>query len=517
MRPHAATATRRLIGAWGVARRPRLTALLLALASSLVLALGGCASPAGIAPSATALAPAELGAAGTEPTTLATDWWQGFDDPALSALIERALAGNPNLQAAQARLQRAAANAGAARAAAGPQVGGELDVTRQRFSANSLYPPPLGGAIVNSGNLQASGSWELDFFGRNRAVLEAALGAEQAAEADTQAARLLLATRVARTYLELGRLFEQRAVAQRSLAQREQTLSLIRQRVQAGIDTAVELRQGESALPQTRQQIEALDEQITLARHALAALTVQPPEALAMLAPQLTGVHTVPVPATVPADLLGHRADIAAARWRVEAATHDMAAARAQFYPNVSLTAFIGLSSLGIENLVRSGSEQYGVGPALHLPIFDAGRLRANLRGKAADVDAAVDSYNGVVLDAVREVADQLASLGSIGRQQQQQQQAQATAESAYDLALQRYRAGLGTYLTVLTAEATVLNQRQLAADLKARALQSQVALVQALGGGYAATATSGDADSAVAGPSTESARNTAAHLQAAR
>ncbi len=482
-------AAQRLTGAGCVARRPGLTALLVAIASALVLALGGCANPAGIAPRAAALAPAALGAAGAEPTTLAADWWRGFDDPTLSGLIERALAGNPNLKVAQARLQRAAANAGAARAAAGPQVGGDFDLTRQRFSANSLYPPPLGGAIISSATLQASGSWELDFFGRNRAVLDAALGAERAAQADAQAARLLMATQVASTYLQLARLVDQREVATRSLEQREQTLGLIRQRVQAGIDTSVELRQGESALPETRQQIEALDEQMTLARHALAALTVQAPDALAALTPRLTQVHAVPMPAAVPADLLGHRADIAAARWRVEAATRDMAAARAQFYPNVSLTAFIGLSSFGIENLIKSGSRQYGVGPALSLPIFDAGRLRANLHGKAADVDAAVETYNSAVIGAVRDVADQLASLRSIEQQQQQQQQAQAAAEAAYDLSLQRYRAGLGTYLTVLTAESNVLNQRRLAADLKARALESQVALVHALGGGYTAAA----------------------------
>lgn len=472
------------------ARSPALTALLVAVASSIVLVFGGCANPGGIAPSSAPLAAATVGLADSAaPTSLTSDWWIGFDDAALNGLIERALAGNPNLKAAQARLARAAANVGATRAAAGPQVAGELDLTRQRFSANSLYPPPFGGAILNSGTLQASGSWELDFFGRNRAALEAALGARRAAQADAQAARVLIATQVAHTYLQLARLVEQRDVATRSLQQREQTLGLIRERVQAGLDTAVELRQGESALPEMRQQIEALDEQSALARHALAALTVQPPNALDGLMPRLAQVRAVPVPDAVPADLLGRRADIAAARWRVEAATQDMAAARAQFYPNVNLTAFIGLSSFGLENLIRSGSEQYGAGPALHLPIFDAGRLRANLSGKAADVDTAVETYNGAVIGAVRDVADQLSSLQSIARQQQQQAAAQAAAESGYELATQRYRAGLGTYLTVLTAEANVLGQRRLAADLKARALDSQVALVHALGGGYTAGA----------------------------
>ncbi|MES1161565.1 MAG: efflux transporter outer membrane subunit, partial [Rhizobacter sp.] len=275
----------------------------------------------------------------------------------------------------------------------------------------------------------------------------------------------------------LGRLFEQRDVAARSLKQRDDTLNLIKQRVQGGLDTAVEQRQGEGALPETRQQIEQLDEQITLARHALAALTAQSPNALDSLVVPLSTVKAVAVPATLPADLLGRRADITAARWRIEAATNDMKAAKAQFYPNINLTAFVGLQSIGLDNFLKSGSEQYGAGPAIRLPIFDSGRLRSNLRVKAADLDGAVESYNSAVLDAVHDVADQLSSLRAVDRQQIEQTRAQAAAESAYDLAMQRYKAGLGTYLTVLNAESNVLTQRRLAADLKARALDTQISL----------------------------------------
>jgi outer membrane protein TolC len=130
------------------------------------------------------------------------------------------------------------------------------------------------------------------------------------------------------------------------------------------------------------------------------------------------------------------------------------------------------------------------VGPAIHLPIFDSGRIRSNLRGKSADLDLAVETYNAAVIDAVRDVADQISSLQSIARQQTEQVQAQAAAESAYDIAVQRYKAGLGTYLTVLNAEASVLGQRRSATDLKARALDTQVALIRSLGGGYAAEGT---------------------------
>jgi len=470
---------------------PTLTAIAVALASSIVLTLAGCANSAGIAPTAQLNAPAAVGldATATAPV-VAADWWRAFGDDTLSGLVDRALAGNPSLKVAQARLARAEAAVGSAKSADGPQVNGALDVTRQLYSANSIYPAPLGGSIRTFANGQIGASWELDFFGRNRAAIEAAVGSQRAAQADVQAARVMLASNVARTYVQLGRLFEQRDVAMRSLKQRDDTLALIKQRVQGGLDTAVEQRQGEGALPETRQQIEQLDEQITLTRHALAALTAQAPNALDTLTVPLSTVKAVAVPSALPADLLGRRADITAARWRVEAATSDVKAAKAQFYPNINLTAFVGLQSIGLDQFVKSGAEQYGAGPAIRLPIFDSGRLRANLKVKTADLDAAIESYNGAVLDAVHDVADQLSSLGSIDRQQAEQARAQAAAESAYDLATQRYKAGLGTYLTVLNAEASVLNQRRLAADLKARAVDTQIALIRSLGGGYVADAT---------------------------
>jgi NodT family efflux transporter outer membrane factor (OMF) lipoprotein len=468
---------------------PAITAIAVAIASSVVLTLGGCASSAGIAPVAQTIAPASVGLdanAAASALPLAADWWHAFGDSTLDGLVERALAGNPSLKVAQARLERAQAVIAGAQSADGLKVNGEFDATRQRFSKNGIYPPPLGGGIFTIGTAQIGASYDFDFFGRNRAAIEAAVGAQRAAQADVQAARIVLASNVARTYVQLGRLFEQRDVAARALKQRDETLSLIRQRVSGGLDTNVELRQGEGLLPESRQQIEQLDEQVALARHTLAALTAQAPNALDALVVPLRTVQAVAVPDTLPADLLGRRADIAAARWRIEAATSDVKNAKASFYPNINLTAFVGLNAIGLDRLVRSGSEQYGIGPALTLPIFDAGRLRANLRGKTADLDAAIESYNGAVLDAVHDAADQISSVRSIARQQAEQAKAQAAAESAYDLATQRYKAGLGSYLTVLNAESTVLNQRRLATDLKARALDVQIALIRALGGGYA-------------------------------
>jgi NodT family efflux transporter outer membrane factor (OMF) lipoprotein len=456
----------------------------------IVMALAGCVSPRGIDSKAVLATPTTLGAEGAPGVApIAADWWRGFDDPVLADLIARATAGNPSLRVAAARAARASANVASAHANEGPQLGLGVDASRQRITENGIYPPPLAGAIINSGTVQLNGSWELDLFGRNRAQLDSAIGAERASIADADAARILLAVNVARTYVQLARMVEQRAVLERALGQREEVFGLTRQRVSAGLDTAVELRQSEGARPETRQQIEAAEEQIALARHALAALLAEPPQRFETLAPSLSSLHPIAVPDVVPADLIGRRADIVAARWRVEAATGDVAAQRAQFYPNVNLTAFIGLSSIGLGQLVRAGSEQWGVGPAIRLPIFDAGRLRAGLRGRNADLDAAVEIYNGALVDAIHDVADQISSTRSVERQQREQASAQESAEAAYDLATQRYRAGIGGYITVLTAETNVIALRRLTTDLRARAIDSQMLLVRSLGGGYAAPA----------------------------
>lgn len=460
---------------------PRLGVLVLALGLSACADMSGLKAPPAQLRDAASL---NLGDA-PAPAPVAADWWKAYGDAQLDALVDRAIAQSPSLKIAQARLARAQAVLEVADAALLPQVNGALDLTRQKYTARGAVPAPLAGSIRESGTLQLSASWEIDFFGKYQAALDAALGTVRATEADAQAARVLLASNVVRSYFQLARLNDQLAVAERTLAQRTQTLRLVQDRVNAGLDSQLELRQSEGSLPDARQQIEALQEQATLTRHALAALVGEPNQTVVLNTPTQAALKPLALPTTLHADLLGQRADIVAARWRVEAATHDVRNARTQFYPNINLVAFAGVSAIGLGRLLDGASQQWGVGPAVRLPIFDAGRLRANLRGKNADLDAAIQSYNAAVIDAVREVADQLASAQSIARQQSEQRQAQAAAEGAYTIALQRYQAGLGNYLNVLTAETSVLAQRRLAVDLSARALDAQVGLARALGGGF--------------------------------
>ena len=479
-----------------LACRPR-SRKALALTALSVLFLAGCANlgrnaAKSLPPQAVPRDAGSLGLAkpDADPVALAPQWWRALNDAQLDGLIEQSLRDNPTLKVVQARLARAQAGVEGTQAMATPQVGLAVDVTSQRYTANGAVPPPLAGSVRDSGSAQLNGSWELDFFGRHRAALDAALGQSRAAQADAQAARMLLASQVARTYYQMARVGAQIDLLQAQLALRGQLLALAQSRFDAGLDTRGELLQAQSAVPDARQQQLVLQEQLALARHALNALLGQPKAALPLRTPELPAPALLPALTEVPADLIGRRADIAAARWRVEAATADLAVVRTQFYPNVNLLAFVGLSSIGLDRLLSVGSEQWGGGPALRLPLFDGGRLRAQLRGRSAELDLAIESYNSTLVDAVREVADQLSSAQAIGRQQLEQRTAQTVAQDSLRLAEQRQAGGLTNRVSVLNAELQLLLQRRQALELAARALDTQLALIRALGGGYQAEPT---------------------------
>jgi NodT family efflux transporter outer membrane factor (OMF) lipoprotein len=481
--------------------RSRIT--IVALALPLAAWLAGCASTAGLAPSASPHAAETLAARRTlqdAPVTAgawpARDWWTVLNDAQLDALIDEALRDSPTLNIAAARTRKALAAADASATALSPRVDGSASSTRERFSENGLTPPPLGGSTRTVNKLQATLSWEIDFWGKNRAAYQAALGVARAAEVDAYAARLALSTNIAQAYVQLQRAYLLHDVAVATLAERERIYALTRDRNAAGLDSRLELKQAESALPATREELVQLDERMALARNQIAALMgAGPDRGQAIARPSGTALASAPRPTTVPAELIGRRPDVVAQRWRIEAAGRDIASAKAQFYPNVNLVAFIGLQSLGASNLLAAASGMMGAGPAITLPIFDAGRLRANLAGKDADYDIAVEQYNQTLADAMRDVVDQLASFRSVAAQRAQQAQALATSREAYDLALLRYREGLGNYVQVLSAEQPWLAQQSLDADLRARELELSINLVRALGGGYEPPPVLGTAD----------------------
>jgi NodT family efflux transporter outer membrane factor (OMF) lipoprotein len=477
--------------------RPRLHAAISTLAAALLAA--GCASFDGLATKAVRTDAAELSAdkslaeanvfAAAWP---AANWWRRFGDPQLDALIAEALAGNPGVGAARARIDRAVALAAISGAALAPQANAGVNVTRQRYSSNGIFPPPIAGSWHTQTDLAATFSYEFDLWGHNRAAYDATLGQARAAEVDAYALHLLLAASVARAYAQLGRSFEQLDLAQASLKQRQAILDLTRQRVVAGLDSDVELKQSEGSIPAARQRIAQIEEEIALGRNLIAALLgTGPDRGLAITRPHLQE-QSIALPSILPADLLGRRPDVVAQRWRVESARRDIDAAKAQFYPNINLSALIGVQSISFAKLLTARSEDPSFGPALRLPLFDGGRLRGNLAAKDADYDLAVEQYNQTLVDAMREVVDQLASLRSVDTQRAELERGLAAARDAYTLASARYRAGVASYLQVLAAETPLLEQQNLRASLRARELELSINLIRALGGGFEDTRVAG-------------------------
>ena len=471
--------------------RPHLALAAATLVSALLVA--GCASTDGLSTQASLRDPNDFAAEkslAAAPLSASAwprnDWWTVFNDPQLDALIDEALAESPTLRVAEARTRKALAFAATSKAALYPQVNADAAISRQRAPDHGLTPPPLGGEWGTLYQLQATLDWELDFWGKNRAAYESALGQARAAEVDADAARLALSVDIAQNYVQLHRAYLQLDVAQATLKEREQIYALTRDRNAAGIDSRLELKQAEAALPATREQVAQLQETVGLSRNALAALLgAGPDRGLALARPVPNALRPVALPSNIPAQLIGRRPDIVAQRWRIEAASKDIASAKAAFYPDVNLVALIGLQSIGTAGLFSAASRMIGIGPAVSLPIFDGGRLRGNLAGTDADYDIAVEQYNQLLANALRDIVDQLTSLASVDVQHREQEQALADAQEAYDLALLRYREGIGNYLQVLSAESPLLTQQSLEADLRARDLALSIGLVRALGGGF--------------------------------
>ena len=488
-----------------------LQSLVVWMAVATAMLLGGCASFDGSRPHATALDGAQLLTSKTLGAGTAADvnadaaareaaadlwpadaWWKAFGDPQLNALIDEALqdGGAITLRLADARLRSAQALAREAGSRDLPTLDLNASSTRERFSAHYIYPPPLGGSTRTLNQATVDLRYELDFWGRNRAAISTARSQVRAARADAQAARLALTTSIARAWFQLQRLASLRNVTLEAIRQRENLLALAKQRFDAGLDTNVEVRQAEAALPASRVELAQIDESVGLVRNQIAALLGKGPDRGRDIGvPDGKGSTVIALPAELPAELIGRRPDVAAARWRVEAACGQIDAAKAQFYPNINLVASAGLLALGGAHFLDWSSRNLSAGPAVSLPIFEGGRLRARLAGKNAEYDAAVEQYNATLVDAVKDVADQVVSLQSVGAQLADQELARIKTGQAFDVAMIRYKAGLATYLTVLNAQTSVLQQQRADAELRARVLDLDVALARALGGGYRSAA----------------------------
>ncbi|WP_242653573.1 efflux transporter outer membrane subunit [Sphingomonas jatrophae] len=455
--------------------------------------MGGCAAVPDLGPTPTPATPARFATtqslAGPVAAWPEDRWWQSLGDPQLAQLVEEALVASPDLASADARLRRAQGLAEQAGAARLPTLSATATPELAKQSYNNGIPAQFVPKGWNDyGRATIDLRYELDFFGRNRAAFRAATSERQAAEVEARAARLAVAASVAEAYADLARLFAERDAAEATLRVRGETASLVRRRVENGLDTRGEQSQAEAGVRAARAQLAAGDEAIALTRNRLAALLgAGPDRGLAIARPPRIAPRADGLPPSLALDLVGRRADIVAARLRAEAAAQRIKVARANFYPNVNLAALIGVQSLGLDNIVRSGSTIGSVAPAISLPIFQGGRLSGQYREARGDYDAAVALYDQTLTRALNEVADAAASRRALATRLAETRAAVAASEDAYRIARQRYEGGLSTFLNVLSAEDALTQNRRLLAELDARALALDVQLIRALGGGFAA------------------------------
>lgn len=420
------------------------------------------------------------------------DWWRAFGDATLDGLVEAGLRDSPDLQTIQARGRAARSAVAVAAAAVQPQVSAGASVTRERFSAGSVYPPPLGGSAVTLGQVGLNLEQDLDFWGRHRLALRAVLHEAQVAEAEAAAARAATSCAIAQAWFEWRVAQADADVAGRAMSRRAGILDVTRRRVQSGLDAPLSAAQAAAQVAWAEQRVVSSQTRIQLARHQLSALVGSGPDApigpaAAAVASLESTLQRVPLPSHLAVDLIARRADVAAMRARAEAAAARVGVARADFMPRIDLAALVGFESLGLGRLLRGSNATPGITSAIHLPIFDGGALRGRLGVADAEYDAAVEGYNAALVTAVREVADQMSLLRGVADELRHQAQAEIDTELAYEQVRTRYRNGLLPFGELLLAEERLFDAQRARLALQQRRLVATIGLIRALGGGYVA------------------------------
>jgi multidrug efflux system outer membrane protein len=404
-----------------------------------------------------------------------------YGDAQLSRLVALALQDSPTMAVAQARVRQADAAAGETESAASANLALDADATREHYPEHSLYPPPIGGSTRTSGHVALDFSYDFDFWGRNRNALDAALGRAAAARADAQAAAATLATGIAKTYFQWQAADQHLRIARTLETQRQALVDRQARRVRAGLAPGADLAPLRADTDAPRQSIVQLETQRAQAERQLQALVGV--HALPTIVPM-----PLPVPDALPAadarlDLLARRPEIAAARDRVQAALKDVDSQRAAFYPDISISALAGFDALQLSSLLHGSNREIAASPAVHLPIFDAGRLRAGLDARRADVALAVAQYDQALQQAVGEVND--ASVRLQGAWREAAPLAGQRLGREHDLASARLReqAGLIDGHERLVDELVLTALQDQEVNLRLQTLLARIDLDHALGG----------------------------------
>ena len=447
----------------------------LALVATSALALSACAPT---------LQEAPLGAAVSPPTEWRTslavsapverDWWNAFGDPQLSRLVEQARLNNPDVQIAAARVEEARATELGSRGYLLPAVGGGVEGGVRREVS------PFGQARTTVAAQPAfRASYELDLFGKNAARVDAAEAGVAASAAGEEAARLSVSAATASGYITLLALDKRLDVLEATLEARGQALKFARDRAEVGYTSQLELRQAEAEYQATAQLVPQLKAQIARQENALSVLTGELPGAIAR-GGSLEDLRQPAAPATLPSELLRRRPDVAAAEYRIAAADARMRMARADFMPSINLGATAGLV---LSDLLADPVGIWSLGGSILAPIFQGGKLQAQLDGATAQRDQAAWAYRSTVLNAFREVEDRMAVLANLKEQEAALLAQQAAVADALRHARNRYRAGYTPYIEQVDAQRALLGVELSLVQVRADELTTMVGLYQAVGG----------------------------------
>lgn len=449
------------------------------------LLLSGCAIP-NEPVAVSAVAPQSLGLGEDAAPAVEADWWDALGDPQLDRIMTDALSGSPTLEAAMARVRLAQSTLSGSEAASRPQITADASEQFQRLSSVYIVPPPYGGTFRWVGQAQANLNWNLDFWGRQADRIAQARHSAEATAFGYDAARLALTGTIAQTYVELARAERQIALAQSTVDQRRHAVKLAEVRKKSQLSSDIDVRAAGTLLAQARQALIEAQGQRETVIHALALLAGHGADYYGTIQPSRLRLDAMlPLPATLPADLLARRPDILSAKASVAAAGAGRQVARKAYYPDVNLLGLAGLQALGIGNLFSSDASTYGAGAAIHLPIFEGGKLKADYAGATAQVDAAIADYNRTVLGAVRETVDALTRVRTLGDDLAQQQSAANGLAEVQRLNAVRVSTGLDSRLDLIGSDVRLLAARQETVNLQADKAIAQIQLLIAVGGGF--------------------------------
>jgi outer membrane protein, multidrug efflux system len=412
-------------------------------------------------------------------------WFQVFEDPALQALIREAIGNNLDLRAAVARVEEARARAGIAKSYLYPQV----DAVASYRARQATNAPQAGTTEENTTNQSTVAgfqlSWELDLFGKLRRQRESAYALLLATDQGRRGVLVTLVGDVASNYFLLRELDLELAIARQTLTLNDQTVSYFRDRLDGGVSNRLELDRVQALRSQTAAAIPSIEQQMAIVENELSLLVGKPPGGITRELTKPLEPAPPQIPAGLPASLLERRPDVVQAEQLLVSANADIGAAKALFYPTISLTGFLGGVSGDLTSFLGGDGGVWSLGAGLLQPVFQGGRLRRNVEVMRARYDEALAMYQKAALNGYREVADSLVTIQKLAIARTERQAGVDVLRDAADLARARYESGLASYIEILTADEQLFQQQLLVAQTIGAEMRARAGLYRALGGGW--------------------------------